>query len=105
MRSTASHPCLPSSWPRARSSRWLRSMSPRPRFDPRSTRSTRPDGAPCQTVCEVLESFSIPIYGIPGFEADDVIGTLARIAEERGHSVTIVSGDLDCLQLGPESGE
>src|SRR5437016_5372967 len=58
-----------------------------------------------ETVREVLESCSIPIYGIPGFEADDVIGTLARIAEERGHSVTIVSGDLDCLQLVTESVE
>ena len=58
-----------------------------------------------EKVREVLESFSIPIYGIAGFEADDVIGTLARIAEERGHSVTIVSGDLDCLQLVTESVE
>ena len=54
-------------------------------------------------VREVLDSFSIPIYGVEGFEADDVIGTLARIAEERGLSVTIVSGDLDCLQLVTES--
>ncbi len=52
-----------------------------------------------EKVREVLQSFSIPIYGIEGFEADDVIGTLSRIAEERGHAVTIVSGDLDCLQL------
>ncbi len=58
-----------------------------------------------EKVRDVLESFSIPIYGIEGFEADDVIGTLARIAEERGHSVTIVSGDLDCLQLVSESVE
>jgi DNA polymerase I len=56
-------------------------------------------------VRDVLQSFSIPIYGIEGFEADDVIGTLSRIAEERGHSVTIVSGDLDCLQLVSESVE
>src|SRR5438046_6109509 len=56
-------------------------------------------------VREVLEAFSIPIYGVEGFEADDVIGTLARIAEERGHSVTIVSGDLDCLQLVSDSVE
>ena len=56
-------------------------------------------------VREVLEAFSIPIYGVEGFEADDVIGTLARIAEERGHAVTIVSGDLDCLQLVSESVE
>src|SRR5947199_2752087 len=58
-----------------------------------------------EMVREVLEAFSIPIDGLEGFEADDVIGTLARIAEERGHSVTIVSGDLDCLQLVTESVE
>lgn len=58
-----------------------------------------------EKVRDVLQSFSIPIYGLEGFEADDVIGTLARIAEERGHAVTIVSGDLDCLQLVSESVE
>ncbi len=58
-----------------------------------------------EMVREVLQSFSIPIHGVEGFEADDVIGTLARIAEERGHAVTIVSGDLDCLQLVTESVE
>ena len=56
-------------------------------------------------VREVLGAFSIPIHGVEGFEADDVIGTLARLAEERGHAVTIVSGDLDCLQLVTESVE
>src|SRR5438093_920428 len=58
-----------------------------------------------EMVREVLDSFAIPIYGVEGFEADDVIGTLARIADERGHAVTIVSGDLDCLQLVTESVE
>src|SRR6266852_6973649 len=58
-----------------------------------------------EKVREVLDAFSIPIYSLEGFEADDVIGTLARIAEERGHAVTIVSGDLDCLQLVTESVE
>jgi DNA polymerase-1 len=47
----------------------------------------------------VLESLSIPIYGVQGFEADDVIGTLAQRAEAESLAVTIVSGDLDCLQL------
>jgi DNA polymerase-1 len=56
-----------------------------------------------EMVREVLQGFSIPIYGVEGFEADDVIGTLSRIAEERGHAVTIVSGDLDCLQLVSEA--
>src|SRR3982074_1393343 len=51
-----------------------------------------------ERVREVLQSFSIPIYGIPGFEADDIVGTLARQGEEMGLAVTIVSGDLDCLQ-------
>src|SRR5437899_6078843 len=58
-----------------------------------------------EMVRDVLGAFSIPIQGVEGFEADDVIGTLARIADERGHSVTIVSGDLDCLQLVTESVE
>src|ERR1700736_2870115 len=58
-----------------------------------------------EKVREILEAFSIPIYSLEGFEADDVIGTLARIAEERGHAVTIVSGDLDCLQLVTDSVE
>jgi len=58
-----------------------------------------------EMVRDVLRSFSIPIYGVAGFEADDVIGTLSRVAEERGLSVTIVSGDLDCLQLVTDSVE
>src|SRR5256712_13073508 len=58
-----------------------------------------------EKVRDVLTAFTIPIYGVPGYEADDLIGTLARIAEERGHSVTIVSGDLDCLQLVSDSVE
>src|ERR1700694_232811 len=58
-----------------------------------------------EKVREVLEAFSIPIYSLECFEAADGIGTLARIAEERGHAVTIVSGDLDCLQLVTDSVE
>jgi DNA polymerase I len=50
-------------------------------------------------VRRILDSLSIPMVGVEGFEADDVIGTLARKAEAMGASVTIVSGDLDCLQL------
>ena len=48
---------------------------------------------------DVLRSLAIPIYGVEGFEADDVIGTLSRKGEAEGLHVTIVSGDLDCLQL------
>src|SRR5260370_18959597 len=60
-------------------------------------------GPQIEMVRDVLGAFSIPIYGVEGFEADDLIGTFARTAEEKGHAVTIVSGDLDCLQLVTES--
>src|SRR5207245_9610094 len=51
-----------------------------------------------EMVREVLDTFYIPIHRDEGLGVDDGIGKLARIAEERGHAVTIVSGDLDCLQ-------
>jgi len=46
-----------------------------------------------------LEALRIPILQAEGFEADDVIGTLAREAAEREHEVFIVSGDKDMMQL------
>ena len=51
---------------------------------------------------EVVEALGIPIVEIPTFEADDVIGTLARKAEAVGLDVIIVTGDLDVLQLVTE---
>jgi len=46
-----------------------------------------------------LEALQIPILEAEGFEADDVIGTLAREAAEQQHEVFIVSGDKDMMQL------
>jgi DNA polymerase-1 len=46
-----------------------------------------------------LEALRIPILEAEGFEADDVIGTLARQAAEQEHPVFIVSGDKDMMQL------
>ena len=48
---------------------------------------------------EFLDAFGVPMHAVPGFEADDVIGTLARQAEALGVEVFILSGDLDTLQL------
>ncbi len=48
---------------------------------------------------EILDRFGVPIYSLPGYEADDVIGALARQAEAAGLEAIIVSGDLDPLQL------
>ena len=47
----------------------------------------------------VLEAMRIPILEYPGFEADDVIGTISRRAAEAGMEVVIVSSDKDMLQL------
>lgn len=49
-----------------------------------------------------LEAYRIPILSHQGFEADDVIGTLARLASEAGHPVYVVSSDKDMLQLVDE---
>src|SRR5256712_7266603 len=49
---------------------------------------------------QILEAFRVPLVGVEGYEADDVIGTLASAA--RGLQVVIVSGDKDFYQLiGP----
>jgi len=48
---------------------------------------------------KILEAMHIPVLEFPGFEADDVIGTLARRAEAAGDAVVIVSSDKDMLQL------
>ena len=48
---------------------------------------------------EFLGVFGIPIWALPGFEADDLIGALAKQAEAKGLETMIVSGDLDTLQL------
>jgi len=46
-----------------------------------------------------LEAYRIPILELAGYEADDVIGTLARKAVEQSYSVYVVSSDKDMLQL------
>src|ERR1700674_4812738 len=48
---------------------------------------------------KTLDAMRIPVLEYPGFEADDVIGTLARRAAEQGIEVVIVSSDKDMLQL------
>ncbi len=47
----------------------------------------------------VLEALAIPILTCQGFEADDVLATLARICDEAGANCFVVTGDKDCRQL------
>lgn len=48
---------------------------------------------------QFLEAMNIPVFGVAGFEADDIIGTLAAQAREKNMDVVIVTGDRDMLQL------
>jgi DNA polymerase-1 len=48
---------------------------------------------------ELFEILRIPIYEIPGYEADDLIGTFAKLAVKEGLEVEIVTGDRDSFQL------
>jgi DNA polymerase-1 len=52
-----------------------------------------------ERICQVLEASHIPILSLKGYEADDVIGTLARQGVEAGVNVVVVSGDKDFQQL------
>ena len=51
---------------------------------------------------ELLEAFHIPLYEFDDYEADDIIGTLARKAQAAGIRAEIISGDLDMLQIVDE---
>ncbi|MCI7638317.1 MAG: DNA polymerase I, partial [Clostridiales bacterium] len=52
---------------------------------------------------DVLRAMNIPIYECQGWEADDVIGTAARICSQQGWECVIVTGDRDSLQLIDEN--
>jgi DNA polymerase I len=53
---------------------------------------------------ELLQALKLPIVVVPGYEADDVIGTLSRRASATGWQVKILSGDRDLFQLVDEGG-
>ncbi|MEQ2129839.1 DNA polymerase I [Caldanaerobacter subterraneus KAk] len=48
---------------------------------------------------EVIDGFNIKTLELEGYEADDIIGTVSKMAEEKGMEVVIVTGDRDALQL------
>jgi len=67
----------------------------------KATRDKMPDDLRLQIerIREVVDSFSIPILEAEGYEADDVLGTVARLAAAQGAKVVIITGDRDLLQL------
>jgi DNA polymerase I len=52
-----------------------------------------------ERIAQILDAFRVSVVGVDGFEADDVIGTLATTGSGRGLQVVIVSGDKDFYQL------
>jgi len=64
-------------------------------------RPPMPEGMQAQVpyIHRVVEAFGLPVVRAPGYEADDLIGTLARKAEAAGFDVVIVTSDKDMFQL------
>ena len=73
--------------------------------DYKATREKMPDEMIGQLpyLWKILESMGIPTLEKPGFEADDIIGTLASMASKENLEVYIVSGDKDFMQLVNEN--
>lgn len=67
----------------------------------KAQRPPMPDGMQAQIpyIHKVVEAFRIPVVRRQGYEADDLIGSLARQAEQAGYDVAIVTSDKDMFQL------
>ena len=50
-------------------------------------------------IIRLIEAFNIPVYGVEGYEADDVIGTLSKKAEQQGFTTYMMTPDKDFGQL------
>ena len=48
---------------------------------------------------DMLAAMNVPVLQVPGFEADDILGTLSAKAEDKGINTVIISGDRDLLQV------
>lgn len=69
--------------------------------DYKSTRLAMPEDLASQLpyIKRLCDAYNVPMISVPGFEADDVIGTLALKAADRGLQAVIVSNDKDMCQL------
>jgi DNA polymerase-1 len=67
----------------------------------KANRPRMPDSLAAQipSIKEVIQAFNIPVVEKAGFEADDIIATLAKQAEADGAEVTIITGDKDLIQM------
>ncbi|MRR53815.1 MAG: DNA polymerase I [Deltaproteobacteria bacterium] len=67
----------------------------------KANRAAMPDDLVPQIlpIKEMVRAFNIPVLEKQGFEADDIIGTIARKCEEAGLAVVVVTGDKDLMQI------
>ncbi|MGA2625005.1 MAG: DNA polymerase I [Bacteroidota bacterium] len=67
----------------------------------KATREKMPEDLSAQMdkLKEVVEAFNVPLLELPGYEADDIMGTLAKKAEREGIATFLVTGDKDFMQL------
>ena len=72
--------------------------------DYKGTRKGMPDELASQMpiIKDVLRRMNITIIEKPGYEADDILGTLAKYAEKQGVEVTLLTGDRDSFQLASD---
>lgn len=70
----------------------------------KGTRRETPDELKSQLAVarDLIAALGIPMIEATGFEADDVVGTISCLGEKNGYNTTIVTGDLDSLQLVDE---
>jgi DNA polymerase-1 len=73
--------------------------------DYKGTRKGMPDELASQMpiIKEVLEAMNIKVIEMPGYEADDILGTLAKSSEKKGIDVTLLTGDRDSFQLASDN--
>lgn len=55
-----------------------------------------------EPIKQMIDAFGISRLEMPGFEADDIIGTVAKYSEEQGFQTYIITGDKDALQLASQ---
>src|SRR5512142_841570 len=69
--------------------------------DYKATRAKMPDDLRAQLtrIREMVDAFNIPRLEMEGYEADDVLGSIAKVVAEQGLGVKIITGDRDLLQL------
>ncbi len=71
----------------------------------KATRNKTPDDLHAQIpwISEVLEKLGVPVLQCDGYEADDIIATVAKKCAEQGRTCRILSGDKDLMQLVTQS--